>query len=146
MELGTPGQKFTVILDTGSSILWIPSKNCTNCPDESRLFDSTASQTIHPLPLRDHIKYGKGEVKGFYIRDQVSMQGVSSAVNLLLVDQQSDTEHTQADGLMGLSNQKLYQNVFDVAYKNGELLSSRFAFELGVKELKQHSYFLYNIS
>ena len=60
MELGEPSQKFDVILDTGSTILWVPSQKCTNCPDDKRKFDSTASTSTTPLPLRDHIRYGKG--------------------------------------------------------------------------------------
>lgn len=133
MELGTPPQKFDVILDTGSHLLWVPTKNCKNCPDDVRKFDSTASTTVTPLPLRDYIRYGRGEVKGYYVFDTVLFQGVSSRLKLLLVDSQTDTEHSQADGIMGLSNLKSIDNVLDIAYKNNEIISAKFAFELGIK-------------
>ncbi|RVX19584.1 Aspartyl protease family protein [Vitis vinifera] len=43
---GTPPQKFTLILDTGSSITWTQCKACVNClQDPSRYFDPSASST-----------------------------------------------------------------------------------------------------
>ena len=78
--------------------------------------------------------------------ENVLFQGLTSRMNLLLVDKQNDTQHSQADGIMGLSNLRSIKNVFDIGYKNNYLISSNFAFELGRKELKQKSYFIYNIS
>lgn len=47
---------------------------------------------------------------------------------------------------MGLSNYKKIPNFFEILQKKGVLVSSSFAFELGLKELRQKSYFYYNIS
>ena len=65
IQLGTPPQKFDVILDTGSHKLWVPSLSCSNCPSSTPRFDSSGSSTVVPLPKRDRIVYGKGSVKGF---------------------------------------------------------------------------------
>ena len=49
-------------------------------------------------------------------------------------------------GIMGLGNDKSYSNVFDLGYKNGDLISSTFAFEIGIGFLGQPSHFYYNVS
>jgi hypothetical protein len=146
IALGTPPQKAEVILDTGSHHLWVPARNCTNCPVTVRKFDPTRSSTATVLPQREEIKYGKGEIKGYYIEDRLAFEHSALPYRLILADYQKDTEHSQADGIMGLSNSKNYANVFDILQKEGQIASSSFAFELGLKELRQKSYFYYNLS
>lgn len=47
---------------------------------------------------------------------------------------------------MGLSNYLYRPNIFEQAYKEGQLASSKFGFRLGLNELKEKSFFYYNIT
>jgi hypothetical protein len=55
-------------------------------------------------------------------------------------------ENVMADGVMGLSNNHTSKNIFDLGYERGILVSSVFAFKLGISELHQPSYFYYNLT
>lgn len=98
------------------------------------------------LSKREELKYGKGEIRGFYVEEILTFEESSLNFTLILADYQKDTEHSQADGIMGLSNYQKISNIFDLLHQKGQLTSSRFAFQLGLKELKQRSYFYYNLS
>lgn len=63
-----------------------------------------------------------------------------------MADYEKDFEGTKPDGILGLSNNKRESNIFDLAYESGQLISPIFAFDLGLRVLKQPSYFYYNIT
>jgi len=88
ISIGTPAQDFTVIYDTGSSNLWVPSKKCTGCikPDK---YDSSASSTYTANGTDFNITYGSGSLSGFLSQDNVQLgnvlvknQGFAEATNL----------------------------------------------------------------
>lgn len=117
--IGNPAQEFTVVFDTGSSVLWIPGAHC-----KSRLcglrhqFDQSKSTSFHLEPnstdMRHKIVYGTGQVLLEYGRDDVSIGGQKLAPNQLFGSTLAESAFPFArlpfDGIVGLAYPKLGQN------------------------------------
>ena len=85
-------------------------------------------------------------MSGTYAEDFVQFQGVNVLSEMIVVDYEKDFEGTKPDGILGLSNKKNDKNIFDLGFEQGQLVSSTFAFQLGLRFLKQPSFFYFNIS
>lgn len=77
VDVGTPAQKFTVIYDTGSSNLWVPSKGCKNCKPGTPRYDSSKSSTYSKDGKAFKIQYGTGSSDGFISKDNVLIGGLT---------------------------------------------------------------------
>ncbi|KAH9616342.1 hypothetical protein KSS87_016601 [Heliosperma pusillum] len=110
--VGTPPQKFTVIFDTGSSNLWVPSSKCffsLACYVHPS-YKSRASSTYKRKGKRAAIQYGTGAISGFFSEDNVE-------VGDLIVQNQEFIEATAEpgttflfahfDGILGLGFQEI---------------------------------------
>jgi len=77
VSVGTPAVNFVVIFDTGSSNLWVPSIQCTDCTaspgccNHTR-YDSSQSSTYVAIGTPYVLPYGSGEVIGFISQDVVN--------------------------------------------------------------------------
>lgn len=78
--IGTPLQTFGVVFDTGSSNLWVPSKECKLSPAcyLHRYFDSSKSSTYATNGTKFNITYGSGAVVGFIGQDTVDVAGLKA--------------------------------------------------------------------
>lgn len=78
IHIGSNNQKFTVIFDTGSSNLWVPSSQCKtlSCLPHEK-YHSDQSSTYKKDGRELEIQYGSGKISGFLSNDQVNLGGLT---------------------------------------------------------------------
>ncbi|PPQ65448.1 hypothetical protein CVT26_000100 [Gymnopilus dilepis] len=133
ISIGSPAQNFDVILDTGSSDLWLASDTCTDCDPSTPLFQTSKSTSLQPsnsLNSQVVIRYGSGSVAGNLASDTVTMGGFTiSQQTFLVVDRlTSGLLDGSVSGIMGLAFQSIASTratPFWQALANNNQLSSQ---------------------
>uniref|UniRef100_A0A8C3SZT9 pepsin A n=1 Tax=Chelydra serpentina TaxID=8475 RepID=A0A8C3SZT9_CHESE len=107
ISIGTPAQDFTVIFDTGSSNLWVPSVYCSSeaCTNHNK-FNPSDSSTYEATSQSLSIQYGTGSMTGILAYDTVQVGGIVDTKQIFGL---SETEpgstfyYAPFDGILGLA-------------------------------------------
>jgi len=142
ISIGTPGQCFEVIFDTGSSNLWVPGKSCKSmaCTLHKK-YDAKKSSTVEKTEQQFHIQYGSGQLNGTINYDKTCF-GCSG--DTLCIDRQGFAESTvepggafvlgKFDGILGMGYDSIAVNNLTTPFTNlinsGQCKESVFAFWL----------------
>ncbi|KAJ7502459.1 acid protease [Mycena galericulata] len=106
VNIGTPSQSFNVILDTGSSDLWVADSQCETCDSNTPLYNSAQSSSFVTKSSQEiSISYGSGEVAGTVSAESVSMGNFSISGQGFLTASQTSTGLLtgSVSGIMGLA-------------------------------------------
>ncbi|KAJ9126646.1 hypothetical protein QFC24_001675 [Naganishia onofrii] len=110
ITVGTPPQSFQVILDTGSSDLWLAGTECasTTCQGITK-YQESSSSSFTTANQMFNITYGSGDADGYLATDTVTMAGYTVNNQVLgVVSSASDNLLQQPySGLMGLAFETL---------------------------------------
>ncbi|XP_006214948.1 pepsin A-like [Vicugna pacos] len=135
ISIGTPAQNFTVIFDTGSSNLWVPSIYCSSsaCTNHNR-FNPEESSTYQGTDETLSITYGTGSMTGILGYDTVQVAGISDVNQIFGL---SETEpgsflyYAPFDGILGLAYPSISSSgatpVFDNIWDEGLISEDLFS-------------------
>jgi cathepsin D len=126
VSIGTPGQCFEVVFDTGSSNLWVPGKSCKSmaCVLHKK-FQCAQSSTCKATQDKFFIQYGSGELNGTINYDKVCF---GCQEDSMCIDQQGFAESTvepggafavgKFDGILGLGYDTIAVNNLTTPFSN----------------------------
>lgn len=117
VSVGTPGQVFSVVADTGSNTLIVPSCLCQQkgkCPASDKCFVGTnrsssfsveqAEGINGPEPVSMVLTFGSGQIQGVVAKDEVSVGGLNAFMDdgLLLMTDRALNIQGPFEGILGL--------------------------------------------
>uniref|UniRef100_A0A3Q3A1G2 Nothepsin n=1 Tax=Kryptolebias marmoratus TaxID=37003 RepID=A0A3Q3A1G2_KRYMA len=122
ISLGTPEQNFSVVFDTGSADLWVPSSYCVSqaCALHRR-FKAFESKSFHHDGRTFGIHYGSGHLLGVMGRDTLKIAGLTTLNQEFgesVYEPGSTFVTAKFDGVLGLGYQSLAEILGNPVFDN----------------------------
>jgi len=110
IELGTPPQTFSVVFDTGSSNLWVPSTRCSSIACFlHRRYDAQQSESYKPNGTEFAIHYGSGSLEGIISNDILQVGDIA-------IEEQDFAESVREPGFAFALGR--FDGIFGLGYDN----------------------------
>ncbi|KAE8591647.1 hypothetical protein XENTR_v10018524 [Xenopus tropicalis] len=135
ISIGTPPQEFTVIFDTGSANLWVPSVYCSSsaCTNHNR-FNPQQSTTFQATNTPVSIQYGTGSMSGFLGYDTLQVGNIKISNQMFGLSESepgSFLYYSPFDGILGLAFPSIASSqatpVFDNMWSQGLIPQNLFS-------------------
>ncbi|KAG1785607.1 acid protease [Suillus plorans] len=136
LVVGTPPHPFDVILDTGSSDMWVSSSTCQSTCAGTGNFDSAKSSTFKNMNKNFSVTYEKGYAAGTVGKDVVQMAGftISDQTFGVVTTTAANFLQNPVTGIFGLAWQSLAASgampFWQALASNGQWSQPLMAFQL----------------
>ena len=151
--VGTPKKKMTVIFDSGSNRLWVPSSQCSTCRHFSVRYNPLTSKTSEKVNQIKSISFAVGFVYGEIYRDIVSLNSHGAMLKpfnrelfaenykFISINKEMNLSGTISDGVMGLgidNEGDPYNSFIETLYNQQQISAPAFTFYLlGVNNISR---------
>ena len=134
IELGTSNQEFNLILDTGSTITWVPLINSADLYPIKHHYNPSISSKSKKLNEDFIIKYGTGSCFGNYYKDEMKYINNKEFDMVFGAAEETIFNVNDVDGIIGLS--RIYddnsKSFIHMLCRGGITKSKIFSFKLGL--------------
>ena len=127
--VGSPPQKFDLMIDTGSTVLWMVDKDNKNGYKLNHVFDKKSSSTYKTNDAYVELNYGSGHAYGYVSKDLLTIydseevgrlnssfvggESKKSSIDINFILAEDIAFNSEADGILGLSyNDNTYDKEF----------------------------------
>lgn len=134
LQLGSPGQRFKVLVDTGSFLLWVPSTECMSCMYNDNKFNVGLSISSEKTKERMELRYISGSISGIITHDKLALSDNLSLNNFKFLVCDRVNAPVKVDGILGLARKyERYDSSFSMIeslYKSGAIKRKIFSQKL----------------
>ena len=105
VKAGTPEQKFNLLFDTGSPIMWLPKEGSDDEADIENHFHPNKSNSYRDLGESTSLSYGSGSVTGVLSEENMILFNSNVTKFGFLLAEETHFNVTGADGIFGFGRE-----------------------------------------